>query len=48
MAIESLKRIFQISLVKAGRDLLSSPRKKRSKPGKEEKRETPGKVDIKV
>ena len=48
MVIESLKRIFQVSAVKGGRDVLSSPRKKRPKPAKEQKRETSGKVDIKV
>lgn len=49
MAIESLKRIFQITTVKEGREvLLSSQGKKKQKPPKQEKKESGGKVDITV
>jgi hypothetical protein len=49
MAIESLKRIFQITTVKEGREVLVSAQgKKKQKPRKEEKKASGGKVDITV
>ena len=49
MAIEALKRIFQIPVIKKERDIIVSPQgQKRSKPQQEDKKKNKGKIDIKV
>ncbi|MGC2062656.1 MAG: hypothetical protein WA610_06735 [Thermodesulfovibrionales bacterium] len=49
MAIESLKRIFQITTVKEGREVvISAQGKRKQKPRKQEKKGSGGKVDITV
>lgn len=49
MAIEALRRIFQITSVKEGKDVVVSGQgKRKQKPRKEEKKGSGGKVDITV
>jgi hypothetical protein len=49
MAIEALRRIFQITTVKEGRDVVVSGQgKRKQKPRKDEKKGREGKVDITV
>ena len=47
MAIEPLKRIFEVSALRRKKDILAAPGQKRGAQQKEKKKEK-GKIDIKV
>ncbi len=49
MAIEALKKIFQIPVIKKEREVNFSPRgHKRPKPQKKDEKKDTGKIDIKI